>query len=69
MDWNDTFNRLFNLLISIKSFGYYALSNTEFSSNTGTCRSRYRDFDIMLQHQQLTFFYMFIIILWIEACL
>ena len=24
--------------------------------NTGTCESRYRDFDIMLQHQQLTFY-------------
>ena len=56
MDWNDNFYRVFNFLKSIKYFGYYALSNTESSLKTGTCGSRYREFDIMLQHQQLTFF-------------
>ena len=27
--------------------------------NTWTCRFRYREFDIMLQHQQLIFFYVY----------
>ena len=38
-------------------FEFYSMSHTESSLNTGTCGSRYRDFDKMLQHQQLTFFF------------
>ena len=30
--------------------------------NTGTCEPRYRDFNIMLQHQQLIYFYKFIFV-------
>ena len=33
----------------------YAMSNTYVSIITGTSESRYRDFDIILQHQQQAF--------------
>ena len=36
--------------------------------NTGTCDPRYRDFDRMIQHQQLTFVFLYIGVLSFTGC-
>ena len=66
IDWSIVFYRMFNLLKSITWFRCYAMSKTYAPMDTGTCEPRYRDFDRMPQHQQLTYFYkfMFVFIDW-----